>query len=59
MYFGDETEKNRALTEMQGMPLGSKAIKLNVATRKFIPNSGVDAGAGALAAAQGTCFLIL
>eukprot|EP01119_Soliformovum_irregulare_P001999 TRINITY_DN1204_c0_g1_i1.p1 TRINITY_DN1204_c0_g1~~TRINITY_DN1204_c0_g1_i1.p1 ORF type:complete len:645 (+),score=199.01 TRINITY_DN1204_c0_g1_i1:2284-4218(+) len=34
VYFNDETEKNRALTEMQGYQLSYRPIKLNAATKK-------------------------
>jgi RNA recognition motif-containing protein len=34
VYFTDETEKNRALTEMQGYYLSYRPIKLNLAVKK-------------------------
>lgn len=34
VYFNDETEKNRALTEMQGFPLPYRPIKVNVASKR-------------------------
>jgi len=37
VYFGDENERNRALTEMQGYQLSYRPIKVNLAAKKGGP----------------------
>lgn len=34
VYFNDDNERQRALTEMQGFPISYKPIKVNIATKK-------------------------
>jgi len=43
VYFGDDTERNRSLTEMQGFYLSYRPIKVNLASKKNMPVMPIQA----------------
>lgn len=43
VYFNDDTERNRSLTEMQGFYLSYRPIKVNLASKKNMPMMPIQA----------------